>query len=107
MPRLEFDLTPFASTFTTEAGEYYGLAADRDIKELVGDPKARLLFTEHQVKVAYDRWVREGKPKFVDEKDRLAAVIKVKNTIIKDMEAEIKQLKSRKRRGILGWLLGR
>ena len=96
MPKVKTKLTPFTSNFTTEVGEYYGLAADKDIKEMLGDPKARLLFTENQIKVAYERWKREGCPKFIDEKDKLAAAIRVKNTIIKDMENDLRRLKSRR-----------
>ena len=91
--RVQTKLTPFTKNFTREIGEYYGLKADKDICDLLGDPEARLLFTEHQIKVAYERWVREGRPKFVTEEDRLNALVNVKNTIIRDLRYELKKVK--------------
>jgi len=102
MPKVKTTLTPFTPNFTTEVGEYYGLAADKDIREMLGDPRAKLLFTENQIKVAYERWVREGKPEFVDEASLLTAMLKFKNAKLRRLQRKLRCI-PRPRKG-WGWL---
>lgn len=102
MPKLQFDLTPFTEGFTREVGEYYALRADKDIRDMLGDPRAKLLFTEHQIKVAYERWVREGKPEFVDEVSLLTVMLKRKNAQLRKLQRKLRYT-PRPKRG-WGWL---
>jgi len=95
VPIVVLPLTPLSKGYTREEGRYYGFSADQDVKALLNVEKARLLFTEHQIRVAYERWVREGKPEFVDEVDKLKAKLRVKQTIIRDLETENLMLRSR------------
>jgi len=61
--RIKTRLRPFSKSFTRDRGEYFALKADGEIERLLGAKDAWLLFTENQVRVAYQRWLKKGKPR--------------------------------------------
>lgn len=49
-----------------QLSSYYLLSGDKDTKDLLGD--VSFLFTERELKMAKDRWAKNGRPKIKKKK---------------------------------------
>ena len=49
-----------------QISDYYLLSGDKDTKDLLGE--VNFLFTERELKMARDRWNKNGKPKLEKKK---------------------------------------
>jgi len=67
---------------------YFALKGEEAEAEFLKD-EPKFFFSEYQLRIAHDRWVKRGRPKFVSEPERLATEVKILREKVKKLRRDL------------------